>query len=241
MAVEAITAGAALASTWEQLTAGIPVGWIQRTRGAIGGVTGVAVPTLNGVWVYGEQAERDGVVGVLERVSGAGVPHCMQLSPRCSGELRALAQARGMRWDDEIPLMAYVGVTGEDPPPEYGDLVIEALDPNQAAVHAEVAAAGFEAPIKEFLRLTTPAALGRPGVRAYVGTIDGEPVATSVGVCLESHVGIFNVATVPTHRGRGYGAALTVRAVRDGVDRGAQWAWLQSSPAGHRIYEKLGF
>src|SRR5262249_33716588 len=116
------------------------------------------------------------------------------------------AEAGGMRWDDEIPLIVYVGVTGEDPPPEYGDLVIEALDPHQAAVHAEVAAAGFEAPMEEFLRLTTPAVLGRPGVRAYVGTIDGEPVATSVGVCLESHVGIFNVATVPTHRRRGYGA-----------------------------------
>jgi len=29
--------------------------------------------------------------------------------------------------------------------------------------------------------------------------------------------------------------------VRDGFDEGAQWAWLQSSAAGYRVYERLGF
>jgi len=58
---------------------------------------------------------------------------------------------------------------------------------------------------------------------------------------LENHVGLFNVATLPAHRRRGYGAAITERAVRDGLDRGARWAWLQSSTAGYGVYEKLGF
>jgi N-acetylglutamate synthase len=200
----------------------------------------VAVPTLNGVWAYREDAERDAVLGLLERVAAAGVPHCMQLAPGCSSELRELGKERGMRRDVDIPLMALTQES-EHRQLDQGDLVIEVLDPEQAVVHAELAAAGFQAPVEAFLQLMTSAVIGRPGVRTYVGKIDGEPVATGVGVCFETHVGIFNVATLPAHRRRGYGAAITGRAVRDGLDRGARWAWLQSSPDGYSIYEKLGF
>ena len=35
--------------------------------------------------------------------------------------------------------------------------------------------------------------------------------------------GICNVATPPQHRGRGYGAALTARAVRDGFEAGSEF------------------
>lgn len=200
----------------------------------------MAVPTLNGVWAYGDDAEPDAVLGLLERVLNAGVPHCLQLAPGVSGELRELGRTRGMRRDVDIPLMALAS-RRDLPQLDQGDLVIEVLDPEQAAVHAEIAAAGFQAPAEAFLQLMTPSVLGRSGVRAYVGRIDGEPVATGVGVCFENHVGIFNVATLPAHRRHGYGAAITGQAVRDGLDRGARWAWLQSSPAGYGVYEKLGF
>jgi len=232
-----MTPGAALAAVWEHLIVGIPAGWTQRTLGVVGGVTGVAVPTVNGVWAYREDAERDAVLGLLERVAGAGVPHCVQLAPGCSGKLRELGKERGMRRDVDIPLMALTSKR-ELPQLEQGDLVIEVLDPEQAVVHAELAAAGFHAPVEAFLGLMTPAVLGRPGVRTYVGKIDGEPVATGVGVCFENHVGIFNVATLPAHRRHGHGAAITGRAVRDGLKRGARWAWLQSSSDGYNIYEK---
>ena len=198
------------------------------------------VPTLNGVWAYRKDAERGAVARLLELVAHAGMPHCLQYASECTGELSGLAEERGMRRDVDIPLMALT-TQGELPRCDSGDLVIEVLDPKQAAVHAELAAAGFNAPVDAFLGLMTPAVMGRPGVRAYVGSVDGEPVATGVGVCLENHVGIFNVATLPSHRRRGYGAAITERAVRDGLDRGARWAWLQSSPAGYSVYEKLGF
>ncbi len=179
-------------------------------------------------------------MGLLARVTGAGVPHCLQLCPGCSGELRELARSQGMRRDVDIPLMVLPSVR-ELAPLDESDLVIELLDPEQAVVHAEVAAAGFQAPLEAFLQLMTPAVLGRSGVRTYVGKIDGEPVATGVGVCSENHVGIFSVATLPTHRRHGYGAAITARAVRDGLDQGARWAWLQSTADGYGIYQKLGF
>lgn len=145
-----------------------------------------------------------------------------------------------MRRDADIPLM--VLASGRELARlDQGDLVIEELEPEQAVVHAEIAAAGFRAPVEYFVQLMTPAVLARPGVRTYVGKIAGEPVATGFGVCIEHHVAIFNVATLPAHRRHGYGAAITGRAVRDGIGAGAQRALLQSSPDGYSVYEKLGF
>jgi hypothetical protein len=39
----------------------------------------------------------------------------------------------------------------------------------------------------------------------------------------------------------GYGAAVTVRAVADGLAAGAKWSWLQSSALGYATYARLGF
>ncbi len=225
---------------WEHLIVGIPAGWSQRTQGAVGGVTGVALPTLNGVWAYRQDAERHAVRGLLERVALVGVPHCLQLAPACTGELRPVAQQLGMRRDVDIPLMVLASSRALSEP-DHGDLAIEELEPEQALSHVEIAAAGFGAAVEPFAQLMTPAVLARPGVRTYVGKIAGQAVATGIGVSVMDHVGVFNVATLPTYRRHGYGAAITSRAVRDGLGAGARWAWLQSTPAGYSVYEGLGF
>jgi N-acetylglutamate synthase len=54
-------------------------------------------------------------------------------------------------------------------------------------------------------------------------------------------VGVFNVATAEAFRRRGFGAAATRAVLREGLERGASVAILQSSPAGHGVYEALGF
>jgi predicted acetyltransferase len=54
-------------------------------------------------------------------------------------------------------------------------------------------------------------------------------------------VGIFNVATPKSHRGNGYGTAVTSRAVVEGFSAGAAFAYLQSSAIGESVYRRLGF
>ncbi|MGH2844232.1 MAG: GNAT family N-acetyltransferase [Solirubrobacteraceae bacterium] len=226
---------------WEHLIAAIPAGWTQRSSGAICGVTGIGMPTLNGVWVYDTGAGVKQVSRLLDRVADAGVPHVLQLCPRCDDSLRLLARSREMHHDTSIPLMV---LPDENEPSvvDDGNLVIRVLQPDEAIIlHADLAAAGFQGPIDDFRRLMTPATLGRPGVCTYLGELDGEPVATGIGIRLNEHVGIFNVATLPARRRRGYGAAITARAVRDGFQQGARLAWLQSSTDGYSVYERLGF
>lgn len=47
----AAVAAEALVSTWQHLVAANPNGWTRSDSGAVAGVTGVPMPTLNGVWV----------------------------------------------------------------------------------------------------------------------------------------------------------------------------------------------
>src|SRR5262249_54205396 len=75
----------------------------------------------------------------------------------------------------------------------------------------------------------------------YVGRANGAIVATALGVTLGGATGVFNVATLPEYRGRGYGAALTSRVVCDGFGAGASFAFLQAREIGQGVYRRLGF
>lgn len=77
---------------------------------------------------------------------------------------------------------------------------------------------------------------------SYVGYVDEEPVSTAAVVMGGSAVGVYNVATLPGHQRCGYGEAVMRHAVDDARRRtGVERAILQSTPAGLRIYERMGF
>lgn len=240
MAIDGEVAARALTNTWRELVAATSDGWTRREGGAIAAVTTVPVPTLNVVFVDRPDANLEDVAALLDEIAATRLPHCLQARPECEAVLAPLAQQRGMREDAEIPLMVL-----EDPraldDDQPAEMTIRALLPEEAPVHAHVAALGFEAPEEYFRKLMREAVLSAPGARCYVGEVDREPVTTGFAITFADFVGIFNIATPPLHRRHGYGAAVTARAVRDGLRDGASWAWLQSSPAGYPIYERLGF
>jgi ribosomal protein S18 acetylase RimI-like enzyme len=146
-----------------------------------------------------------------------------------------------MALSENIPLMALENPRQLDAAQAASGLVIRELSPDEAPSHARAAAAGFEIPQQVLHQLMTPEVLAAPGVRCYVGEAGGQPVTTGLGVTLGSSVAIFNIATPPEHRRRGYGGAVTARAVADGLAAGAKWSALQSSTDGYEVYERLGF
>ena len=219
----------------------VPKGWIRREKGLVGGATGVSVPTLNGVWPERVDPDRDLVVEILDEIASSGLPYCLQLRSGAPGELTALAAERGMVREQQVPLMVLQDLGRLDVPIDVGELRIRQLAPEEGRLHAVTAARGFEAPEEPFIELATPTVLKGTGVRAYIGEVDGEAVATGLGVTLPPFVGIFNIATVPGHRGRGFATAITARAAADGLASGARWSYLQSSPAGLRVYSRLGY
>jgi len=239
--MDADRVASALASVWVHLIDAIPDGWSRRDNGVIAAVSGVPLPTLNGVWPEAADPDVHTVSDLLDELASAGLPHCLELRPGASGQLSSLAADRGMAEQPPVPLMALEQSDRLHAAQDLEQLRIRQLAPDEARLHARTAARGFETPEDPFLQLMTPAMLASPGTRCYVGEVDGETATTGLGVTLGEAVGIFNIATAPEYRGRGFGAAITARAVSDGLADGARWSYLQSSEAGYEVYRRLGF
>jgi GNAT superfamily N-acetyltransferase len=75
----------------------------------------------------------------------------------------------------------------------------------------------------------------------YVASLAGEPVSVAALFDAAGVAGIYNVATIPSARGRGIGRAVTAAAMAEGVRRGLRVAALGASPLGHPVYRRLGF
>jgi ribosomal protein S18 acetylase RimI-like enzyme len=77
---------------------------------------------------------------------------------------------------------------------------------------------------------------------AYVGYAGGEAVSTAAVVAGGGALGVYNVATLPGYQRRGYGEAVMRHAVDDmRRQQGIEPVILQSTPAGYRLYERMGF
>jgi ribosomal protein S18 acetylase RimI-like enzyme len=77
---------------------------------------------------------------------------------------------------------------------------------------------------------------------AYVGYVDGEPVSTAAVVMGGGVAGVYNVATLPGHQRHGYGEAVMRHAIADARrTHGVARTILQSTPAGLRLYQRMGF
>jgi len=77
---------------------------------------------------------------------------------------------------------------------------------------------------------------------SYVGYVDGEPVCTTAVIEGGGALGVYNVATLPQHQCRGYGEAVMRHALADaGRITGIERTILQSTPAGLRLYQRMGY
>jgi ribosomal protein S18 acetylase RimI-like enzyme len=235
---DADAVAAALGSTWVLLASTLETGWAREADGLHGLVTGMPVPTLNGAWVLSADASATQVQAELDAVNEEDVPFCLQCRSSWRSAGQVIASARGLTTEPDIPLMARAGPLEAAP---AAGLSVRHLERGEAHVHCEVAGPAFGAPPELFAQLVTDEVLGLAEVTGYVGRVSGEEVVTALSVTVDDAVGIFNVATLPAHRGRGYGAAITATATREAFERGAAYAWLQSSQAGYGVYERLGF
>jgi len=78
-------------------------------------------------------------------------------------------------------------------------------------------------------------------IRNYLGYLNGKPVSTSTLFNGGGAAGIWAVATLPEARGKGIGAAVTLKSLQDAREMGYRIGVLQSSEMGFNIYKRLGF
>jgi ribosomal protein S18 acetylase RimI-like enzyme len=75
-----------------------------------------------------------------------------------------------------------------------------------------------------------------------VGYSAGLPVATAATVVSHGVIGVYNVATAPDERGKGYAEAMTRQAIAEAARQsGLTRVILQATTQGERLYRRLGF
>ena len=196
------------------------------------------IPQCNGPWVVEDsQAAADAIREAVAEVEAAGAQAWVQTRTGHDRTQQA-ALALGLTHIERIPGMIMR-------PQEFVEARAEietTLMVDRDADETNTLLAGcFGAP-KELFDQFWSHLRALPEASWYIGRdAEGAIVSTALGLRSDRATGIFNVATPSEHRGRGYGAALTSRAVRDGFDGGSVFAFLQSSDLGHGVYERLGF
>lgn len=239
--LHADAAAVALGSTWELWTSAGARGWFRRKDGLFAAVTGVPYAGFNGVWTEQRDFDEQTLDELLDDVAGVGVPFCLQVRPSSASRVPKLAESRGMTKKGQVPLMVLHDPSRLGAAQRVEGITIRQLEPDEASLHNDISARGFGIPFELLEQLIAAEVIKTQGTRFYVGDVAGTPVTTGSGMHVGNAVGIFNIATPEEHRGRGYGGAVTARVASDGLAAGAQWSYLQSSEAGYRVYESLGF
>jgi GNAT superfamily N-acetyltransferase len=76
----------------------------------------------------------------------------------------------------------------------------------------------------------------------YVGVVDGALVTCAAMVVEAGAIGVYAVGTLPAWQRRGYAEAIMRQALAETRARcGAMPTLLQSSAAGYRMYERMGY
>ncbi|MEV0718381.1 GNAT family N-acetyltransferase [Asanoa sp. NPDC050611] len=200
-------------------------------------VTGLPVPTLNGVIQVGPALDPEEIAGFADSPRLTGLPWSLQVRGAAEADkIAAIAAAHKLDQRTTLPFMLK-DLTGRD---EVNGSVRRVSGADRDLCRRALAA-GFEAPEEIFEGFTVPALLDHPATRSYVVEVAGEVVATSFGVLVDDLVGVFNIAVPPEHRRRGYGRLATAAVLRDAYPAGAHTAFLHASPMGVPLYAAMGF
>jgi ribosomal protein S18 acetylase RimI-like enzyme len=104
----------------------------------------------------------------------------------------------------------------------------------------------FHVPISWFAEVFDEGVAARQSFVCWVGYRDGLPITTAATVSTGGVIGLYNVATAPEYRQRGFGEAITRHAIdaamrENGSPEANTRVVLQSTSDGLRLYQRMGF
>jgi GNAT superfamily N-acetyltransferase len=205
-------------------------------------VTGVRMAFLNGVFSSARRPDAGSITALLPSRETFGLPWSIQVrGDQPSPTIVSLATECGRSRQVSLPFM----IRQFDEAPQCkvdSDLLhVRRATIEDCATYQAAMAAGFEGPVELFSPFSSPAVLGAPRMTAWLAEEQGIAVGTGFGVLIGNWVGIFNIATHPDYRQRGYGRAMIKAVLQDAYSAGARGAFLHGTPTGTLLYESMGF
>ncbi|MEV4533660.1 GNAT family N-acetyltransferase [Asanoa sp. NPDC049518] len=208
-------------------------------RGTAELVTGLPVPTMNGVIQIGPAVDADEVAAFAASPRLADLPWSLQVRNADAAE-RVAAVAADHKLD-RSSLLPFMVKELTDADATTDEPTVRRISGAESDLYRRALAAGFEAPEHIFTGFSAPALLDNPAMAPYVVEVAGAVVATSFGVRVDDTVGVFNISVPPEHRRRGYGRIATAAVLRDAYREGARTAYLNASVMGEPLYAAMGF
>jgi ribosomal protein S18 acetylase RimI-like enzyme len=188
----------------------------------------------------------DRIEAVSALLRSAGVPGAWALGPLATpSDLGERLEAAGLTRHD-IPMMAAdmdrLGLDRADP---AGLQIrrVEGAEDHQAWLRVMGQGFGMDEGDTETIDQTARVMgydANAQWVR-FVGVVAGAAVASSGLMVFGGPAVVYNVATVPTARRRGFGEAMTRAALRYALGLGYRVAALGTSDMGRSVYERMGF
>ena len=189
--------------------------------------------------------EIDGtVLSIVSKAKQRQVPLLWWIGPLTQpSDLGRHLERHGFVNEGDMQGMAvYLANLNEDVPMPAGLMVDLVTDDEARRQWSRVCAAGFGMP--DFVAEAFHAFMCHAdpeSVLAYIGWLNGTPVATSLLVLEAGVAGIYNVTTLPEARGQGIGAFLTLTPLQEARQRHYKVGILQATRMGVNIYRSLGF
>ncbi len=173
-------------------------------------------------------------------------PWQMLATPEAAEVARPAAERLHLTLSDPVPQMILDPLDDTPTPLPAGVTLRRAEDAESLQTLWAIAAQSFGMPLEAFDPLlkdetTLFRFLAASDLASYLASVDGRPVATAMRFTSHRVAGIYLVCTLPEYRNRGIGAAITLRAARDGAQEGCTISGLQSSAMGFSVYQRIGY
>ncbi|MGW8791101.1 GNAT family N-acetyltransferase [Streptomyces althioticus] len=129
------------------------------------------------------------------------------------------------------------------PEPHHPDLTFERVTTEEhLRAYADINSRAYGFPLDDGRDGLAGSTLWKGGIHAYLGLRDGTPVACAATLEARGRLFVLLVATDPEHQRRGYGEAVTRKALHEGARAtGATRATLHATVAGAPVYPRIGF
>lgn len=232
---------ASLVESWRKLARSASRGAVEEGRGYTLVSTGSAEAAFNALFLMGLPADLGAVLAQARRFyARQGAPWSVQAVGDVADDL-ALQSARfGLVHADSEPGMILTPLVAGPPPPS--ELVIRPVETmQQLNTFGDIIRTVFGAPPDAPRLMDTPAYYQTPNLTLYLGYVAGVPAVTALRSTAHEVATIHVVCTLPAYRRRGYGAAMTWQAVRDGLAEGCTASFLTATPTGYPVYARMGY
>lgn len=231
-----------MAMAWDRLLASSPQPGRTVDKGLLLLSSRLPVSLFNPAFVSAPPADPGATVArIIEHYRPLTPAFALYFRETVAPGLADACLAAGLIEHWQPPIMVLDPIPEVAPAPAAAGLAIAPLDGANVEGYVQAMCAGFGMPLEIGRAMFGANLLGMEGFTGFVGSIDGEAVATSAVFVFDGIAGVYNVATIPEHRGKGIGEALTWAANIAGRAAGATAAILQASEQGEPVYTRMGY